>query len=57
VVAKKALTGENVELTDTRVLQVIFAIDQDKPNVYVGQQLDVYIDAESKANAAEIVRK
>jgi multidrug resistance efflux pump len=53
VVAKKALTGENVELTDTRVLQVIFAIDQDKPNVYVGQQLDVYI-AGDKANAAAV---
>jgi HlyD family secretion protein len=45
VVAKKALTGENVELTDTRVLQVIYAIEHTHPNVYVGQQLDVYIDA------------
>ncbi|HKD35380.1 MAG TPA: HlyD family efflux transporter periplasmic adaptor subunit [Pirellulales bacterium] len=57
VVAKKALTGENVELTDTRVLQVIYAIDQDQPNVYVGQQLDVYIDAENKAVAADVVRQ
>src|SRR5262249_44334838 len=48
VVAKKALSGENTELTDTRVLQVIYAIDQTNPNVYVGQQLDVYIDAEKK---------
>ena len=48
VVAKKALTGENTELTDTRVLQVIYAIDQAHPNVYVGQQLDVYIDAGKK---------
>ena len=49
VVAKKALSGENVELTDTRVLQVIFAIDQEHPNVYVGQQVDVYINAEKEA--------
>jgi multidrug efflux pump subunit AcrA (membrane-fusion protein) len=48
VVAKKALTGENTELTDTRVLKVIYAIDQSHPNVYVGQQLDVYIDAATK---------
>jgi multidrug resistance efflux pump len=48
VVAKKALSGENTELTDTRVLQVIYAIDQTNPNVYVGQQLDVYIDADKK---------
>jgi HlyD family secretion protein len=44
VVAKKPLTGENTELVDTRVLQVIYAIDQNQPNVYVGQQLDVFID-------------
>jgi HlyD family secretion protein len=44
VVPKKPLTGENTELVDTRVLQVIYAIEQDQPGVYVGQQLDVFID-------------
>jgi len=43
VVPKRSLTGENTERVDTRVLQVIYAIDaQDKP-LYVGQQLDVYL--------------
>jgi multidrug resistance efflux pump len=46
VVPKKALTGENTERVDTRVLQVIYAIDQSEQAVYVGQQLDVFIDSQ-----------
>lgn len=42
VVPKRSLTGENTERVDTRVLQVIYSIDADRP-LYVGQQLDVYI--------------
>jgi multidrug resistance efflux pump len=45
VIPKKPLTGENTELVDTRVLQVIYAIEPNQPTVYVGQQLDVFIDA------------
>jgi multidrug resistance efflux pump len=45
VVPKKSLTGDNTERVDTRVLQVIFALEtRDRP-VYVGQQMDVFIDA------------
>jgi multidrug resistance efflux pump len=45
VVPKKSLTGDNTERVDTRVLQVIYALDKtDKPAVYVGQQMDVFID-------------
>jgi multidrug efflux pump subunit AcrA (membrane-fusion protein) len=44
VIPKKSLTGDNTERVDTRVLQVIYALDvTDKP-VFVGQQLDVYIE-------------
>ncbi len=44
VIPKKSLTGDNTERVDTRVLQVIYALDvSDKP-IYVGQQLDVFID-------------
>ncbi len=47
VVAKRWLTGDNTERVDTRVLQVIYALDvSDKP-IYVGQQLDVFIDVAS----------
>jgi multidrug resistance efflux pump len=45
VVPKKSLTGENTERVDTRVLQVVYAIEAPKNAVYVGQQLDVFIDA------------
>ncbi len=44
VIPKKSLTGDNTERVDTRVLQVIYALDvSDKP-IYVGQQLDVFIN-------------
>jgi multidrug resistance efflux pump len=44
-VPKKALTGDNTERVDTRVLQVIYAVEPGQPPVYVGQQLDVFIRA------------
>jgi multidrug resistance efflux pump len=47
VVPKKSLTGDNTERVDTRVLQVIYAIEKTDQPVYVGQQLDVFIDADS----------
>jgi multidrug resistance efflux pump len=45
VVPKKSLTGGNTERIDTRVLEVIFAVDAANAPVYVGQQLDVSIAA------------
>jgi multidrug resistance efflux pump len=45
VVPKKSLTGDNTERVDTRVLQVIYALDATDRPVYVGQQMDVFIDA------------
>ena len=49
VVPKRSLTGGNdAERVDTRVLRVIYAIDsQAGPPLYVGQQLDVFIDTAS----------
>ncbi len=47
---KKSLTGSSNERVDTRVLQVVYAIDQSQPGVYIGQQLDVFIDARSEAS-------
>jgi multidrug resistance efflux pump len=44
VVPKKSLTGDNTERVDTRVLQVIYALPQCDGRVYVGQQLDVFLD-------------
>jgi len=51
VVPKRSLTGESSERVDTRVLQVLYAFDAnafEKKNgsaVYVGQQMDVFIEA------------
>ena len=45
VIPKKNLTGDSTERVDTRVLQVIFALDRNA-SVYAGQQLDVFINAE-----------
>jgi multidrug resistance efflux pump len=49
VIPKKSLTGDNTERVDTRVLQVIYKIDKTDQPVYVGQQLDVFIEADVAA--------
>lgn len=45
VVPKRSLTGESTERVDTRVLQAIYAFEPSKLPLYVGQQMDVYIQA------------
>ena len=45
VVPKKSLTGDSTERVDTRVLQVIYKVEQDDLPLFVGEQLDVFIDA------------
>ncbi len=45
VVPKKSLTGDSTERVDTRVLQVIYRIERQDLPLFVGQQLDVFIDA------------
>ena len=44
VVPKKSLTGDSTERVDTRVLQAIYQISDANAPVYVGQQMDVYIE-------------
>jgi len=44
VIPKRSLTGESTERVDTRVLQVLFAFDPARLPVYVGQQLDVFVE-------------
>ncbi len=45
VVPKRALTGDSAERVDTRVLQVIYRVDRADVPLFIGQQLDVFIDA------------
>jgi RND family efflux transporter MFP subunit len=44
VTPKTSLTGSSTEKVDTRVLQVIFSFDRHVLPVYVGQQMDVFIE-------------
>jgi multidrug resistance efflux pump len=45
VLPKKSLTGDSTERVDTRVLQVLYSFPNGALPVYVGQQLDVFIEA------------
>ncbi len=45
VVPKRSLTGVATERVDTRVMQVIYAVETSQDRLYVGQQMDVYVEA------------
>lgn len=47
VIPKRSLTGDSTERVDTRVLQVVYEIQDRQLPLYVGQQMDVFIDAQS----------
>lgn len=44
VVPKRSLTGDSLERVDTRVLQVIYRIEDADLPIFVGQQMDVFIE-------------
>lgn len=45
VVPKQSLTGASAERVDTRVLQAIYRLESSDLPLFVGQQMDVFIDA------------
>jgi len=45
VLPKKSLTGDSTERVDTRVLQVIYRVDNDALPLFVRQQIDMFIEA------------
>jgi len=45
VIPKRSLTGDSTERVDTRVLQIIYKVERDDLPLFIGQQLDVFIDA------------
>ena len=53
VIPKRSLTGDNTERVDTRVLQVIYSLRTEGKPIYVGQQLDVFMDVGDGEPAAE----
>ncbi len=48
-VPKVSLTGESSERTDTRVLQVIYSFERGELAIYIGQRMNVYVDAPAAA--------
>jgi hypothetical protein len=52
VIPKKSLTGDSTERVDTRVLQVIYRVQDQSAPLYVGQQMDVYIEALAAPNTS-----
>jgi HlyD family secretion protein len=44
VIPKKSLTGDSTERVDTRVLQVLYTFEPGNKPIYVGQQMDVFIE-------------
>ncbi len=45
LVPKQSLTGSDFERVDTRVLQVIYNFERKKYPIFIGQLLDVYLEA------------
>lgn len=45
VVPKRSLTGDSTERVDMRVLQALYQFDRSRLHAYVGQQVDVFIEA------------
>ncbi len=45
VIPKASLTGDSTERVDTRVLQALYSFNPNSMPVYVGQQMDVFIEA------------
>ena len=52
VVPKRSLTGDTAERVDTRVLQIIFELDRPQTPLYVGQQMDVFIQRPAASQSA-----
>ena len=44
VLPKKSLTGDNTERVDTRVLQVLYEVTANADSIFIGQQMDVFIE-------------
>lgn len=53
VIPKRSLTGDSTERVDTRVLQVLYRFEPGDRPIYVGQQMDVYIEAVPLAPASD----
>jgi len=46
VIPKRSLTGDSTERVDTRVLQILYRVEDEGLPLFVGQQMDVFIEAQ-----------
>lgn len=53
VVPKAALTGSPTERIDSRVLQVIYSLDAGVMPIYIGQQMDVYVQTPADSTPSQ----
>ena len=44
IIPKTALTGDNQERVDTRVLQIVYELHREDLPIYPGQLMDIYIE-------------
>lgn len=51
VLPKTSLTGDSTERVDTRALQVIYSFDHTTLPIYVGQQVDVFIETKASKSS------
>jgi multidrug resistance efflux pump len=49
VIPKRSLTGDSTERVDTRVMQAVYSFPRTALPVYVGQQMDVFIEVKNGA--------
>ena len=54
---KRALSGMNTERVDTRILQAVYSVESSDVPLYVGQQLNVFIESQSQANRDQVLNR
>jgi multidrug efflux pump subunit AcrA (membrane-fusion protein) len=50
VIPKRSLTGDSTERVDTRILQAIYRVKSSDATLFVGQQMDVFIESNPRAS-------
>lgn len=57
VVPKKSLSGDNAERVDTRVMQAIYSLSEADCHIYIGQQMDVFLQMPDRPGSGESARR
>ncbi len=50
VIPKRSLTGDSTERVDTRILQAIYRVKSPDSTLFVGQQMDVFIESNPRSS-------